>query len=288
MNKLPRGLSFVALCGASVILWMRPLLDTFALAAHDDKYTHIFLIVPLAVALIVQGWRERAYEPQFWTPAAGLLVVPLIMLAAVRWGHWGGTSDVSLAIEMKALVLWWIASFLLCFGLPAMRSFRFPLLFLFAVVPMPAILLDRIVASLQHGTILVGQSLFWLFRVSAVQQGITLQIPGLDIEVTPDCSSIRSSLMLLVTTMVLAHLLLGTTWHKILAVVVALPLSIAKNGLRIFTIGMLATHVDPSYLTGRLHRQGGIVFFLIALALIFLLLWMLRKRESSLASTPPS
>jgi hypothetical protein len=58
------------------------------------------------------------------------------------------------------------------------------------------------------------------------------------------------------------------------------PLSVVKNGLRIFVIAMLATRVDPSFLTGRLHRQGGIIFFLIALGAIFLLLWMVRRGEA--------
>ena len=57
MNKLPRGPVFAALCGVSLILWFRPLLDTFALATSDDKYTQILLILPVSVALILQGWR---------------------------------------------------------------------------------------------------------------------------------------------------------------------------------------------------------------------------------------
>ena len=87
--------------------------------------------------------------------------------------------------------------------------------------------------------------------------------------------------MLIVTTMVLAQLLLRSPWRKALIILVAIPLSVAKNGLRIFTIAMLATRVDPSFLTGRLHRKGGIVFFLIALAVTFLLLWILRRGEKA-------
>jgi len=89
----------------------------------------------------------------------------------------------------------------------------------------------------------------------------------------------RSSMMLIVTTMVLAQLLLRSFWRKLAVVAVAIPLSIAKNGLRIFVLGVLATRVDPSFLTGRLHRQGGIIYFLIALAGIALLLWILRRGE---------
>jgi len=106
-----------------------------------------------------------------------------------------------------------------------------------------------------------------------------LHIPDLTLEVAPECSSIRSSLILLVTTMVVAQLLLRSTWRKAAVVAAAIPLSVAKNGLRIFVIGMLATRVDPGFLTGRLHRQGGVIFLLIALAVIFLVIWILRRGE---------
>jgi exosortase/archaeosortase family protein len=101
----------------------------------------------------------------------------------------------------------------------------------------------------------------------------------LTLEVAKECSSIRSSLMLVLTSMVLAQLELRAFWRKLLVVAVAIPLSVAKNGLRIFTIAMLGTKIDPGFLTGRLHHHGGVVFLLIALVVIVLLLWILRKGE---------
>jgi hypothetical protein len=43
---------------------------------------------------------------------------------------------------------------------------------------------------------------------------------------------------------------------------------------------MLGTRVDPEYLTGKLHRQGGIVFFGAALVAVFALLWIFRRVEA--------
>jgi exosortase/archaeosortase family protein len=102
----------------------------------------------------------------------------------------------------------------------------------------------------------------------------------LTLAVAPECSSIRSSSFLLITTAVLAHLFLRSPWKKVVLVAAAIPLSIAKNGLRIFVLGVLATRVDPGFLSGRLHRQGGIIFFLIALAAIFFLLLMMRRSDA--------
>jgi exosortase/archaeosortase family protein len=79
--------------------------------------------------------------------------------------------------------------------------------------------------------------------------------------------------------MVCAQLLLHSFWRKAVVFAVAIPLCVVKNGLRIFVLGVLATKVDPGFLTGRFHRQGGIVFLLIALLAIFLLIWLLRRGE---------
>jgi hypothetical protein len=42
---------------------------------------------------------------------------------------------------------------------------------------------------------------------------------------------------------------------------------------------MLTTRVDRSFIDGRLHHQGGIIYFLIALAAIILLIWAFRRGE---------
>jgi exosortase len=121
-----------------------------------------------------------------------------------------------------------------------------------------------------------------MFRAAGVpvaQDGIRVTIPGLEVEVARECSSIRSSLMLLVTTLVMAHLFLRSWWRKLLLVTAAIPLSVAKNGLRIFVIAELGTRVDPGFLNGRLHHNGGVVFLAISVVVMVVLLWMLRRTE---------
>jgi exosortase len=178
-----------------------------------------------------------------------------------------------------ALVVWCAGAFVLCFGTRLTRKFLFPLGFLLWMVPIPELLLASIITFLQQWSAFAAQLLFTAVGVPVSQDGFFLTIPGLTVEVAKECSSIRSSLMLVVTTMVLAQLLLRSFWRKLLVVAVAVPLSVAKNGLRIFVIAMLGTKVDPAYLNGRLHHQGGVVFLAIALLVIFLLLWILRKCE---------
>jgi hypothetical protein len=37
--------------------------------------------------------------------------------------------------------------------------------------------------------------------------------------------------------------------------------------------------VDPGYLTGRLHREGGVLFLVLGVVLTVILLWVLRRVE---------
>jgi len=219
----------------------------------------------------------------------GLAFLAVAVLAAVFPMMRSGAlpSDIALSIRMFALVVFWCGTCILCFGTRVARGLLFPLCFLFWLVPFPQAMLASIVDLLQRGSALSAHALFAIAGVPVLQDGVVLSIPGLTVEVAQECSSIRSSSMLLVTAMVLAHVLLRSPWRRALVVAVAVPLSVAKNGLRIFVIAMLGIRVDPGYLTGRLHHQGGIIFFAIALAMVLLLIWVLKRTEDKSAAIAP-
>ena len=84
---------------------------------------------------------------------------------------------------------------------------------------------------------------------------------------------------LLITCLLAAHLFLRTYWKLALFVALAFPLAIVKNGIRITTLTLLSIYVDPGFLSGSLHRDGGVVFFLLALALLAPILLLMQGAE---------
>jgi exosortase len=142
----------------------------------------------------------------------------------------------ALSISIFALVLWWIGSAVACFGFAPLRSHFFASCFVFLLVPLPDRIVNWITEGLQHGSAVAADVLFRIAQVPMTRQGVILSIPGLDIEVARECSSIRSSMMLVVITLVFAHLFLRSKWRKIALVLLVIPICIAKNALRIFTI----------------------------------------------------
>jgi len=286
MSPQKRQAGFVALLAISLLVEWRPLIETIALAWQNDAYTHILLVLPISTVLILAERRRLQAESEWGFRRGSAIALTAVAIVCSLWFLSASmTRDMQLAIKIFALVLLWMGIFVLCFGARVSRSLMFPLLFLLTFVPFPRVALELVIALLQEGSAFSAHALFTAFGVPALQQGVVLAIPGLTLQVAQECSGIRSSSMLLVTTMVLAQLFLRSPWRKALVIGLAIPLSLVKNGLRIFTIAILGTRVDPRYLTGRLHHQGGIVFFAIALIGVFVLLWILRRGEQS--APPP-
>jgi exosortase len=281
MTRLARHQAgFALILTISLVVGWRPLVDTFALSLGNDEYTQILLILPISAALIFLERRSirTAVTTNVRMGAAFFVIAALVACSTFGWPTIL-SSDEQLSVRMLALVLSWIGAFVFCFGSRASRLLLFPLCFLLCAVPLPNLALNSAIALLQIGSAWTAHVLFAVCGIPVAQEGVSLSIPGLTLQVAQECSSIRSSLMLLVTTMVLAQLLLRSPWHRVLSIGLALPLSVAKNGLRIFTIAMLGTRVDPAFLTGKLHRQGGIIFFGIAVGVILAMIWILRRRE---------
>jgi exosortase len=272
---------FAVLGVISLLVWWNPLITSFALALRDSQYTQILLILPVSVTLICLEWKPFEMPAESGSSVGFVLLVVAVVASVVARLHVFPLSlDEQLSVNMLALVTWWIGAFIVSFGTRAFRRALFPLCFLFWLVPLPEVVLNPIIRLLQEGSVASARILFALIGVPSAQDGTQITIPGLIVEVAPECSSIRSSLMLVVTTMVLAQMLLRSVWRRALVIAVAIPLSVAKNGLRVFVLAMLTTRVDRSFITGKLHHQGGIIYFLIALTCIGMLIWIARRGDA--------
>jgi exosortase len=273
-----RDVLFCSLIGVSVITLWRQIATVLQLAWHVDEYTHILLILPISLSLVYLE-RGRLRSRVAYAPVSGVVlgVFSIAIGVVLKAEVYHFNQDVSLSIVIFSLVLFWMACVVGCYGGTVFRSLLFPFLFLFLLVPPPTFLLDKAIFYLQSGSTEATYALFNLTGMPVLKTGFLLSFPTLQIEVAKECSGIRSSIMLLLTGLILAHLFLRSLWSKVVFVLFIVPFSVAKNAIRIFTLSMLGMYVDSGFLHGRLHHDGGIVFFLIALAGLLLLLWILQR-----------
>jgi exosortase len=275
-----RWLAYGLWIAVSLILFARPLGRMIQFALQNDDASYVFLI-PVISAWVIYLERQTVFHrlSSDLPSAVFLFLVAAFLYAWTTWSgpNWSPTSN--LTGYMLALVPLWISGFALFFGRPALQAARFSLFFLLLTVPLPEFLLNRAIFVLQKGSAETTAALFDLVGVPFLREGFVFHLARVNIEVARECSGIRSSMALLILALLVAHFRLKSLWKKALFVVCGLFTMILKNGIRIATLTLLAMYVDPSFLTGRLHHQGGIVFFLLGLLFMLPVLLLLQRSE---------
>jgi len=288
MNRV-RNFEFFTLIVVSAILWWRSLAFDLNLALNSDAHTYILLILPLSLGLIYLGRIESSsIVRREWRSGLVITGAALALHLLAGWNVFHLSESSNLSLNVAALVTFWIGSVILCFGIRTFQTHLFALCFLFLIVPMSEHTVGCVTEFLQQKSAWASAVLFRAAGVPVTRDGVMLSIPGLDIEVATECSSIRSSTILMVMTLMLGQLFLRSWWRKTLLVLVSTALAVAKNAIRIFTIAELGTRVDPGYLDGKLHHQGGIIFFAIAVLGVVVLLWLLRRNEIRYVEATPA
>lgn len=197
---------------------------------------------------------------------------------AVRSGSKFNNVDY-LALTTFSFLLFFTGICFLFLGRDTLRKVAFPLGFLLFLVPVPTFLMDRIVTFLQHGSADATQVMFQLARMPFLRSGMEFRLPGISLEVAPECSGIHSTLVLFITSLVAGHLFLRSTWKRTALTLLVIPLALVRNGFRVFTIGELCVHVGPHMVDSPIHRRGGPIFFILSLVPFFLFLYLLARTE---------
>ena len=260
---------FIAFIVISSLAFYKTLSALVRYSLSDGSSSHIILI-PFISFFLLYLERQRIFSITRTSigPGVGLSLVGLILYWLGNRSSFPQQGNLPLSLETLAVVLVWVGGFLLCYGFVALRAGAFQLLFLLLMVPLPEVVLDRAIYALQAGSTEISYLIFQAVGTPVSRAGFLLTVPGVTIEVAKECSSIRSSIALFITCLLAAHLYLRTAWKKLVLVVLGLLLSVVKNGIRIATLTLLSIHVDPGFLTGKLHHEGGFVFFLVALAIL--------------------
>ena len=269
----------------SSLVFVHPLSAFVRLSLSDADASHLIIIPFITLWLLFVERRKIFADVSYDTTLGGAVLFTAICAGLVtRFAIDPSQPDVQLSGYVLSLVLLWVAGFAFFFGKSAWRAASFPLLFLFLMVPWPAFLLDRVIYALQAGSAWITKVLFNVMGIPVLREGFVFHLSRVTIEVAKECSGIRSSIAVLVVALLVVHLWLKQLWTKAVFIGSALFIMILKNGIRIATLTVLAMYVDPSFLTGSLHRQGGVVFFAIGLLILLPVLQLLRHTEESLTA----
>ncbi len=272
--------------GIVFIVFFQPLREWLSLSFRDDAYSHLILIPPIS-AYLIYSRRRRLFSGRSDAAASGIGLIAFGIILYLIAEYQGGLFvwDNYLSIMTVAMLLSWLGVYVLLFGSEALRGGYFPFLFLVFMIPMPIWMLDRIIVLLQKGSTEVAFYLFKLAGVAFEREGFVFNLPGTSIEVAKQCSGIRSTMALFITSVLAGHLFLESDWKKFILWLTVVPITILKNAIRIVVLSLLGVYVDPSFITDSLlHKRGGILFFVLALCFLGPILWYMSRSEKEQAS----
>jgi exosortase C (VPDSG-CTERM-specific) len=249
--------------------------------AQSNLHSYILLIPFISSYLL---YIRRRQLPRDFVPSYGLSLVSLVI----------GLSALTVALRATPPLtqndyLGLVAFSFVCFlatggffflGGKWMAAAAFPLAFLLFIVPLPDAAADFLRNASKTASAEAASLFFSISGTPVFRDGTVFQLPNIVIEVSEECSGIRSSWILLITSLLAANLFLKSPWQRLLLVAVVIPLGIVRNGFRILVIGLLCIHVGPQMIHSIIHHQGGPLFFALSLIPLFLLMWWMRRKET--------
>ena len=228
-----------------------------------EDYQHGFIIVPLALWFAYERrWDlEDAKVEGSW-----LGLIPMFIgLASLTIGRLG----TELMTMRAAFVFALIGLVLLLLGREVFKILRFPLFFLFLMVPLPQSFVNTIAFPLQ---LIAAKAAVWSLQelsIPALVEGNIIHLAHTELFVADACSGLRSLMALVTLGVVFAHFFKpGVVWIQCLLVATTIPIAIFVNSFRVALTGYLAHQFGQEFATGAIHDFQGIFTFGLAFLML--------------------
>jgi exosortase A len=242
----------------------------------SSTYSYGFVVIPIAAYL---AWR-CSKRVKILHPAPSLFGLALVLLCAVIWVA-GNVADVQV-VQQFAFVGLLEALVWAFLGTAAVRTLRFPLLFLFFAVPAG----QSLVGPLQRLTAAFAVNAVRFSGIPAVQNGLVISTPSGQWRIAEACSGIRYLTSSLLVGVLFAGIAFRNWKRRVALIVVSALVPVLANAVRAYLIILLAYLSNNRLATGVDHVMYGWVFFSLVTAL--LIGFALRWREPEVSNAAPA
>jgi exosortase len=268
----------VALIVALLVLaYERTAVALWTIWTTNDNYSHGPL-VPLVSLALVALRRDRLRALPRAGAARGLALVALACALQVL----GIRADV-LTVQGWSFVAMLFGLALTFLGGPLTRALAFPIGYLVFMLTFPPLVMNRLSFALKEVAVrLAARGAEWL-GVTLQRSGMTLWLAGGALEIENPCSGLRSLLAMVATGTLLAWLSPWGWRRRTLLVLMAVPMALLGNALRITLLVLMAHYVGIKQAVGTFHDVSGYLTYGLSLAgllLVWVLLGSRRPREA--------
>jgi exosortase D (VPLPA-CTERM-specific) len=269
----PAGMAWLAVAVLATLPLFRFGLEGLAEAWARPEFSHGPVIPLLSFYMFL---REMKTVPPPVRPVTdrwpGVIVIgAALLLAAV-----GNLVQID-HLVFYALILWVAGLVLTCFGAARGRAFWPSVLHLVFMLPLPQFLYWKVNTTLQLVSSEIGVKVLMLAGVPVYLEGNVIDLGVTMLQVAEACSGLRYLFPIMSFTYVFAVLYRGPVWHKLVLLLLAVPVAVLMNALRIGIIGLLVDRYGIAQAEGFLHVFEGWVVFLSCLGILLLMVKAMQR-----------
>jgi exosortase D (VPLPA-CTERM-specific) len=232
--------------------------------ATDSYYGHGPLVPAVSAWLVFRDREALAAIPRR-SSAAGLAVLAFAVLLLVA----SLVEDVHFTQNFALVAAVWGAALLL-FGGPIVRRIRFPLAYLALMVPLPQVAIAHITFALKILAAKVAVAAIDLAGIPVLLDGSTIHLPSVSLTVDDVCSGLRTMIALLALAAIFAYFERSRA-RAALVVLLAAPIAVVANVVRILILCWLATIGSSAAHEGLGHELTGLSVYAVAVVLLMAL-----------------
>lgn len=272
---------FAVMILGGIVFFQEGLAELFE-AWQLPEYSHGPLIPILSLLLFLRHLKTVPVREGHLPDRAPGFILMLCALAISLFGKVIGIGD----IVAYGMILWVGSILLISWGWKQGKHFWSPILHLVYMLPLPGIIYFKVSTYLQGISSELGVYFLQLLSVPVFLEGNIIDLGVLKLHVAEACSGLRYLFPILSFSYIFAVVYRGPIWHKAVLLIAAAPITILMNSVRIAVGGVIVNRFGIEYLEGFTHFFEGWVIFLICIALLFLLAWVLlffRKDRVALA-----
>jgi exosortase len=262
VDRLPAVLTAVFFAGLFYQPFITLVQDWWSL----PEAGHGLLLAPVAVWL---AWRSGIRAGATPNRALGISIVIFAVLVRCAAGLAAElfTMRGSMILALAGLTVYH-------YGVRQVLHWWLPFMLIALSVPLPEVVTQALALPLQFRASRMGAALLEMRHVPVRLSGNVIRLPGHELFVTEACSGLRSLTALLSVGVLMSAIALRTVAARVLLVLLAIPIAIVVNGVRVFLTGFLVFFVGPSFGKGFMHATEGWLLFLVSLASLAVVAWI--------------
>ncbi len=266
---------------AAVILFASPAISLGRQWWFDDDAGHGLLLFPLSLWLMWRAGLDR-------TPQPSRLLGIVALFSAIVFRALGGLAA-ELYTQRMAMWLALVGVILFVRGWGLIRLWWLPLSLLALSIPLPDVIMNALAMPLQLLASEWGSALIEWRHIPVHRAGNVMTIISQDtgdpfrLFVAEACSGLRSLTALLALGVAVGGLNLRSVTGRVLLALLAIPVAIALNTLRVFLTAFLMYYVSPAFGDGFMHYSQGWGVFAVAILILGLIAAVIRLGEVRIA-----